>query len=356
MQQSSWWEKVKFLINVYKELKKASRPRTVIGFRILAISISCLPFVSWGIIMGFDQIPLLNEIEIAQNQMTLWSALLNSIAFIFGIGLILYDIHLEKNQSRKVARLIINGLPNMQLNFPDNILNTAEKFLAREPVMLSAKSENLDAQVDMYNAESKVNLISRFVTHEGCQKLYVGGLARIPFLIGYGAMLRNISGLSYFDKLHSNGGWRLLDDEDVKIELVYRDEALSPNQKGEIGIALGMSTEVLFEQLPDALKNHTIFIDTTGGVERNKVLNQENLHRLSKTLAEKIDSLSSKSDVKSIHLFLSIQSTLAIEIGRRYQEGTHKDWVIYNYDAKQHCYPWSLRLSGSSLTVESSAD
>lgn len=352
MQKTSIWEKIKFLINVYKELKKASRPRTVIGFRIIVVSLSFAPFVTWGIIMGFEQVPLLSEIAIAQNQMSIGTFILNCLAFIFGVGLILYDIHLEKNQSRKVARLVINGLPNMQQVFPDSILNTAEKLLAREPVTLSVKSDEPAVQVDMYNAESKVDMISRFVTHEGCQKLYVGGLARIPFLVGYGAMLRNISGITYFDKSHNNGNWRLLDDEDINVELIFNDEQVTPNDNGEIGIALGMSTEVSARQLPDTLKEHTLFVVVTDGVGRNKVLNQENLHRLSKALSDKIDTLSSKEEVGSIHLFLSIQSTLALELGRRYQEGTHKDWVIYNYDAKQHCYPWALRLSGHSLKLE----
>jgi len=221
-------------------------------------------------------------------------------------------------------------------------------------VSLSVKSDDYTPQVAMYNAESQVDLVSRFVTHEGCNKLYVGGLARIPFLIGYGAMLRVVSNVTYFDKLHSDGSWTLLDDEDSNIEVSFSDIDVPANDKGEIGLVLAMSTPIHSSQLPSRFNHSTYIAAVSGSVERNKVKNQDNLHRISNAILNKIDKLSSRADVKSIHLFFSIQSSLAIEIGRRYQEGTHKDWIIHNYDAKNHCYPWSLRLSRKLLAVESS--
>ena len=40
---------------------------------------------------------------------------------------------------------------------------------------------------------------------------------------------------------------------------------------------------------------------------------------------------------------------LAIEIGRKYQEGTHKNWVIHNYDAQFGAYNWAVELSKSGV-------
>ena len=50
-----------------------------------------------------------------------------------------------------------------------------------------------------------------------------------------------------------------------------------------------------------------------------------------------------------MHLFLSIQSSLAIELGRCYQEGTHKNWVIHNFDAQAGEYNWAVELSKSGI-------
>lgn len=353
MKKTSTWGKIKYLLNVYRELKKAARPKTIAGTRIIIFAIASSPIVSWGLVLVIESVPFLSEVEIVQNQKVIWSLFLNTLALVFGMGLIWYDIRQEERQSRKAALLIINGLPNMKQVFPKSILSAAEEMLAREPIELSFKSEDIKKQVEMYNAEAKVELISRFVTHHGCQKLYIGGLARVPFLVGYGAMLRNTSGVTYFEKMHSKGGeWCLLDDEDECIELFLREENISANDEGAVGIALGMSTEIVVEQLPTALQQHTLFIDASGSIKKDKVKNQANLQRISETVAQKIDVFSTKAEVNVIHLFLSVQSTLALEIGRRYQEGTQKPWIIHNYDPKQHCYPWALRLTGQVLTLE----
>jgi len=55
-----------------------------------------------------------------------------------------------------------------------------------------------------------------------------------------------------------------------------------------------------------------------------------------------------------VHLFLSVQSALAIEIGRRYQEGTQQNWVIHNFDPSSKSYNWALELSKSGVSAYSS--
>jgi hypothetical protein len=61
-----------------------------------------------------------------------------------------------------------------------------------------------------------------------------------------------------------------------------------------------------------------------------------------------IDRLSAP-ETKKVHLFLSIQSSLAIELGRCYQEVTHKNWVIHNFNAQASEYNWAVELSKSGL-------
>ena len=51
-----------------------------------------------------------------------------------------------------------------------------------------------------------------------------------------------------------------------------------------------------------------------------------------------------------IHLFLSVQSTLALDIGKRYQEGIHKNWVIHNFNANKGMYDWAIELSKSGIS------
>lgn len=102
-------------------------------------------------------------------------------------------------------------------------------------------------------------------------------IARIPFLVAYGAVLRNASNILYFDKIHGIDFWRLLNDEDLDIKLCHTELLAEPNETGDIGIALGLSTEIHKVQLPILLQNSTNFISTDTKVVRNLILNQENL-------------------------------------------------------------------------------
>jgi frataxin-like iron-binding protein CyaY len=61
-------------------------------------------------------------------------------------------------------------------------------------------------------------------------------------------------------------------------------------------------------------------------------MNQANLQRITESLEKIISQFSSDPNTKKIYLFLSVQSTLAIEIGRKFQEGMHKVWVIHNFN------------------------
>ena len=97
--------------------------------------------------------------------------------------------------------------------------------------------------------------------------------------------------------------------------------------------------------MPVDIHEHIINISPSIKNERNLIKNQDNLQEISKKIGTLIDKLSALPNCKRIHLFLSVQSALAIEIGRKYQEGTHKNWVIHNYDAQSGRYIWALELS-----------
>lgn len=349
--ETSWWSKIKWFVSIYRDLKKNTSPRTIAGTRIIIASIAS-PVIGVTINLILPPNPYLGSIEITSSGVSLFTSILGFMGFVLGSGLILFDIRAELNQARKAARVIISGLPSMPTHFPSDILSKSEQQLSREPIELCIQDNNTEKQVQRYNAEVCVDLFKRFVLHDKCEKLYIGGLARIPFLVAYGALLRNASNIFYFDKIHGTDSWRLLNDEDLDIKLCHTELLAEPNETGGIGIALGLSTEIHKIQLPISLQNSTNFISTDTKVVRNLILNQENLKRISGSLLKSIDSLSANPNVKKIHFFLSVQSTLAIELGRRYQEGTHKPWVIHNFDGKTGKYAWSLELSSDGVIFQ----
>lgn len=345
------WAKIKWLISIYVDLKRNTSPRTIAGTRIIISSIAAVPALGLFFALMLPPNYYLSSLEISHGDVPLITAILSVSGFISGCILIYLDIRNDLNNARKVARVIISGLPHMPSRFPSEVLSKSEQRLAREPIELSIQDNDVAKQAERYNAEFCVELFKRFVLHQQCEKIYIGGLARIPFLVAYGMFLRNVSNIIYFDKMHSTANWRLLNDEDKDIQLSREDIVCKPDANGNIGIALGLSTPILVEQLPIEFQGVTVCISPSTKVSRNLILNQNNLQRLSGSFLEVIDTLSRDPNVKKIHMFLSVQSSLAIEIGRKFQEGIHKTWVIHNYDGNSGQYSWSLEVTNNGVKL-----
>lgn len=349
--ETSWWSKIKWLISVYRDLKKNSLPKTIAGTRIIIAAIAGVPILGLCVTLNLPPNPYIGSLDITSGGISIVTAGISVLGFLLGSSLIYFDIRSELNHARKVARVIISGLPGMPTHFPSEILSKSEQRLAREPIELSIQDDNIEKQIERYNAEVCVDLFKRFVLHHQCEKLYIGGLARIPFLVAYGVFLRNVSKITYFDKMHGSTNWRTLDNEDVNIQLSNTELLPKADENGNVGLAVGLSTPILQEQLPVEFQNNTAILSSKTLVERNLVLNQENLQRLSSSLLAKVDELSRDPKVRRIHLFLSVQSSLAIEIGRKFQEGIHKTWVIHNFNGKKGHYEWAIELSEKEVKI-----
>jgi hypothetical protein len=321
------------------------------GAKLIGLSVVGSPVSTYCISLVLPPQYQILGIEWSKNMMTWMTFTLLLVPMVIGAFMISTEL---KSLARNTARVLITGLPGASNDFPAGILSKSEQRFAREVIVLSVQDDDIEKQVVRYNSEVCVDLFKRFVLHHQCEKLYIGGLARIPFLVAYGVFLRNVSNVFYFDKIHRDTNWRLLNDEDFNIQLNDCGSLPKSNEDGDVGIALGLSTPILTEHLPIKLQNCTALITPTIKTERNLILNQGNLQRISGSLVEMIDDLSRKSEVKKIHLFLSVQSSLAIEIGRRFQEGIHKTWIIHNFDGTKGQYKWALELSEKGVQLSKS--
>ena len=347
--ESNWWSKLKYIINVIRELRKNSYPLTTKGVKLMLGSILATPSIGLLIHLMFPEGWVISSINFSTSDASFITIALGVLTWIIGAALITIEVRLVKGSARKTAKILITGLPGTSNDFPSEVLTQVEKFEARETVVLSVnETDALEhaKQIAMYNSELTVDLFKRFILHQDCQKIYIGGLTRIPFLVAYGAFLRNVSAkISYFDKFHRDGSWKLLNQDDKDIKLCDFQLIKRPNDTGDLGIAVGLSGIIETQQLPNKLRNCTTILKANTETSRNLIQNQENLHRMSESVRDIVEELSCVPDCKSIHLFLSVQSTLAIEIGRRFQEGTQRNWVIHNYNFQKTEYDWAIELS-----------
>ncbi|MCJ8312385.1 MAG: SAVED domain-containing protein [Saccharospirillaceae bacterium] len=340
------WERFKWLIILAFKWNKTAYPKTKWGVR-LCLAAMASSFFSFGVVdIQFKNEFIVDTLNLTGQEPSLYSMYLSAFLALIGTALIYSEWNIK---TRHTAKVLISALPGMSDVFPDNILDSTEKAFCREAVTLGKGQdieENIELQIKRFNAELEINIFKRFILQEKGQRLYIGGLARIPFLVSYGTLLRNLSSeLFYFDKFHHKGEWQLLSCENEKIEIIQKNEIDSVNENGDVGIVVNFTTEIKKHQLPSNVQEYVIEISPSIARERNLIKNQDNLQHISKNIGVIIDKLSALPKCKRVHLFLSVQSSLAIEIGRRYQEGTHKKWIIHNYDAESGRYHWALELS-----------
>lgn len=342
--ESSIFEKFKWFFNALISFKKSSYPLTMIGSKLIIGA----PLLSYIVTIKFPEDFLISSLEWSAGDTSIFSS-----AIGIATGLLLIYIELYSN-ARHTARVLITGLPGTKSHFPEEVLSKTESRNAREPVQLGIEEDkgSLDSQITRFNSEVCVDLFNRFIVHDKCKKLYIGGLARIPFLVAYGSLLRNLTAeVVYFDKFHKTSKWKTLKEENKRISLKSENLINTPNVNGDIGIAVGFTTQINKLQIPEGLRNHTTLISASSKSDRNLIQNQENLESISSEIQNIIDALSAIDNVKKIHLFLSIQSSLAIQIGRRFQEGTHRNWVVHNFNAEKGAYDWSIEIDRKEIRL-----
>lgn len=352
------WNKIKWIFKIYIELRKKSYPLVNYGVKVLL----GVPVMLGGMAISLvakrsEPFLLFDQFEITVSDISDISQWMAIIFAIVGIGLIYYGIKTVQNHARKTAKVLIVSMLGRSAHFPDNVLYESEKVDARETIELGLQEESdyVTKSIEMFNAEKMVDIYHRFILHHDCKKIFLGGRARVPFLVAYGSCFRNISAnIVYYDQMHQDMKWHLLDDEDKQVTLTYNNtDSIQPNTDGEIGIAFGLTTPIEAHQLPNNIQNNTLFISPNTPSIRNLIKNQDNLERISAEIKTIIDRLSSKENCRTIHLFLSVQVSMALELGRNYQEGTHKDWVIHNFDPSEEegQYTWAIKFM-SNGTIE----
>ncbi|EGR0442569.1 MULTISPECIES: SAVED domain-containing protein [Vibrio] len=351
--KSSFWEKFKWTWKTFWSLKRTPYPRTKWGTGIIIASVG-VPLVNIGLfaIELSYELPI-SSISYINKENSMLSGLLALLGVLSGIALIYSEWN---NTSRSTAKVLISSMPNTNLEFPDVLLDPAEKASFREPVVLgipASTHEDIEAQINLFNAEQTANVFNRFIIQENCKKLYIGGLARVPFLVSYGALLRNMSiDVHFFDKSHTNQReWVLLNEEKVELHYHTEHDDVSANVAGDIALAVSFTNRISEAQIPIKLRGHTLFVSPSTNIyQRNLIKNQENLNDAARFIVSKVDELSQRENVKRIHFFLSVQSPLAVAIGQRFQEGMHKKWVIHNFNAEIGKYEWGLDISSLGVS------
>ncbi len=346
---------LRYIFDTYIRFCKSNYPLIKYGIILLLGT----PFLIGGINLLLS-VPLPDNvdfklIDITYGEVSFISMATTIITTILGTILIILGLIIAMKKARKTSKVLITSMLEESAEFSDEILTDIEKKDARETIKLGLveSDDYINQSIKMFNAEEEVNIYNRFILNHDCKKILLGGRARVPFLVAYGSRFRNTSAkIVYFDQLHQNQKWELLNDVNENISIDYEDiESIEANEDGDIGLAISFTSKILDSQLPQSIKDHTLMISSSIEPTRNLIKNQENLQKISHEIKSIIDKLSVKVNCKYIHMFLSVQTSVALEIGRIYQEGMHQNFVVHNYGVVEGKYIWAIKIGKDNIEM-----
>ncbi|AZG34007.1 SAVED domain-containing protein [Shewanella psychromarinicola] len=354
------WGRIQWVFITIVTLFKKRYPLMSSGVALLVFSYPLKLLFEYTInlnLNGSEAPSWLREIGMTVERSNGFSNISGLLSAVAGMLLICSQLYVIFNNARSKSRVFITGMNAGDIKFPDELIPEIERMDVRETVNLGL-SENVNAvdfineSVEMFNAEQKVDIYNRFIFNGGCEKLYLGGLHRIPLLVAYGTRFRaNTKNILFFDKVQESGNWSLLTEENKNIQLDIIGDDTVPNENGNVGIAIGFTFPITEAQLPDEFKGHTLFIKPNCDVGHNLIMNQDNLLSICHEIKEEVSRLSSDNAVKKIHFFLCVQSCVALALGTKYQEGMHRNWVIHNYNGHKGEYDWFLEVEPNKVST-----
>ena len=286
--------------------------------------------------------------------------ILGYVFLIVGFSLLLYRyFSVQKNP---VSLAYGKGIENMDIHSPVEAIPKYERFDCISLDIKEINSYDKNETMDDYTFNKR--LLENRIQNKNSKKIYVGALGSFPYLFLLGSLFRNTySNVQVLDyNRHKDGGkW-------YKLPLVYEGKKvithkiISSNSKSiketitdfnnsennEVGIALGYTFSINKNAIPETLKENTLFLETSLGTEHDILSSEEVQTKLLKELSNYMASL--WNGHKRIHLFVSAQSSMCLNIGKMYMNNAHGKLIIYNYDNDSKSYNWSLEFNKGNIT------
>lgn len=304
-----------------------------------------------------DALPV--EIAATLNDLDPLVKALGALLTVLGAGLLIFQFAAQHKRSKSASSIlfVFQGFPN-QTNEPP--LAIAEKR-ARSAVAVSQFPK-----IDSYNPDTLVRehsyrarQIQERVHHAGAAQAYIAALGSVPFLYLTGTMLNDGHiPLTLMEHSRTDSKWRFFDDvgPSPKLELYFQRALASsslqeciPNSDGDIGLSVSFTNGVLEEELPEAVRGHTVDARLRKKFGFDAISVEHELNRVVTEIAHVMSTLSKRS--QRIHLFLCAQASVVFKLGTLYQSGLTGNVVIHNYDPTVRRYPWAIEFDGKQPTL-----
>ena len=255
------------------------------------------------------------------------------------------------------------GLENMDIHSPIEAIPKYERFDCIPLDIKEINSYDKNEVIDDYEFNNR--LLENRIQNKNSKKIYVGALGSFPYLFLLGSLFKNAYSnvqILDFDRYKNGGKW-------YKLPLLYEKEILISHKivieksksieetindfnnedNNEVGIALGYTFATNKNAIPEVLKNNTLFLETSFDRGHDILSSEEVQTKLLKELSSYMASLWEGHD--KIHLFVSAQSSMCINIGKNYMNNAHGVLVLYNYDNNLKSYNWSIEYDRGEIIL-----
>jgi hypothetical protein len=280
------------------------------------------------------------------------------IITIFGVmltimGIVCTSLGLSsvKNTWQEKKFYYLKGLDNQSKDPPFQALPKMATWYRPSPIILTIENSDLNTMFDLLQFSKKI--IEDKIEQYRSKEVFFAGLARVPCLFFIGYSFRNAhSTITLIDHDHQGDEWFKLEqidepDIDLIVEYHIENETLKYN---DIAITIEFTSGILKDELPLFLQDSLVRIRSKSKFTHNLIKSQMTIQRIVEEIINELIKFNKKCN--RLHLFISAQSTVVFELGRRYQDGMIGDITIYNYDPIRKGYPWAISLINKEIKLE----
>lgn len=276
---------------------------------------------------------------------TQWVQLGVGIALMMAGG---YLFHFIKN---KLFILNINAYYDKRIesNNKDIGLSTFE-FKEREIDLVRNYKKGITASTIKEVVEIIEEKTSSFKLESKDFKRGYTGIAPIPFVMLTGTYLQRekINEYFEFDKIQTEEFYKLKDRK--KYPTLHMEKSLNEKNANakEFVIAVSLTKKITQEQMRQ-FKNVEKIELYINNPKDNAIRDKTQLFEYAQKVSEVIEEVSASTSCKKVHLLISSQSSLALEIGKRIDNQRMAEITCYFFDIKQDTnYPWGIIMNGKN--------
>jgi len=278
--------------------------------------------------------------------------IISMLLTIIGASLLIHRYFTIKDDS--ITLFYGATLSNMNNKSPESTLPRREKY---KTIVKNLKRINsYDKNEVLNDYQFNKILLGERVENKESVKVYIAALGSFPYLFLLGALVRNAySNVKFLDynRYEDGGKWYILPafkttDNQLTHKLLYSkdnttiDDEINRLNKNDtdIGIALGYTFPIKKEVIPFPLKNNTLYLTSSEETRHDILSSEESQESLLKDISYYLNSLSKPN--RNIHLFVSAQSSMCMNMGKHYMDNAHGGIILYNYNNEIKTHDWKI--------------